>query len=68
MLKKFQEVETQWIFEVLDIGRLRPIAIQVLKVVDKAAIFEVATLCKKVEVIWICQALHKFQLDLGPRL
>jgi hypothetical protein len=45
MLKKFQEVETQWIFEVLDIGRLRPIAIQVLEVVDKAAIFEVATLC-----------------------
>jgi hypothetical protein len=66
MLQKFQEVKAERVLEELDVGRLRPVAVQVLEVVDEAAVLEVAALRQKVEVVRVRQTLNKFQFNLKP--
>ena len=66
VLQKFEEVETERVLEELDVSRFRPVAVQVLEVVDEAAIFEVASLRQEVQVVRIGQALYELELDLKP--
>ena len=66
VLQKFEEVETERVLEELDVSRFRPVAVQVLEVVDEAAILEVASLRQEVQVVRIGQALNELELDLKP--
>jgi len=63
VLQEFQEMETNRILEVLDVWWLLPV-LQILEIVDETGIFEVTSLCKEMQVVWITQTLNKLHLNL----
>lgn len=63
MLKQVQKVETNWKLDELDVLGLLPVQ-QVLEVVNKGWVLEVASLGQEVQVIRIAKTLNKFQLNL----
>lgn len=62
-MEKLQKMKADWVLDEFYICRLFPI-LQILDVVDKSRIFEISSLCQKIQVVGVTQALHKFQLNL----
>ena len=56
-------MKTHRIFDEFDVCRFLPI-LQVLEIVNKIGLLEVATLSQEVEIIRVAQTLHEFQFSL----
>ena len=59
-------MKTHRIFDKFDVCRFLPI-LQILEIVNKIGLLEVATLCQEVEIIGVAQTLHEFHFSLESK-